>query len=157
MRVLLLTGTLAAGLLVASAGCVQKVETRPITSAGSAVAPALVLEQFLRAANAAASNDSTGVIVMGRLLGNKNGPVSEQWPREEVQQRMFLTATILKYDDYKIMGEQIVPGRLNEARQINVEITMGQRKVTVPFTMVRAPHDTWLVENIALANITGQR
>jgi hypothetical protein len=124
---------------------------------GSAVAPGLVLERFLRAANAAAANDSMGIVAMGRLLGNKQGPVSEQWPRQEVQQRMFLTASILRHDDYKILGEQIVPGRLHEARQINVEMVMGQRRVTVPFTLVRTSADNWLVESVALENVTAKR
>ncbi|MGH7469136.1 MAG: hypothetical protein ACRENP_14360 [Longimicrobiales bacterium] len=151
-----LTGALAAGLLFSSGACVQKVEVRPMSS-GSAVAPGLVLEQFLRAANAAAANDTAGIVVMGRLLGNKEGPVSQQWPRQEVQQRMFLTASILKHDDYKILGEQIVPGRLHEARQINVEMAMGPRRVTVPFTMVRSKADNWLIESVALENVTGKR
>ena len=154
MRVLL-TGTLAAGLLI-GAGCTQKVVIQPATSTSS-VAPGLVVERFLRSANTAAANDTAGIIEMGRLMGTRKGPVIDQWPRDEVQQRMFLTAAILKHDDYKVLGEQLVPGRMNEARQINVELTMGPRKVTVPFTMVRAQRDSWLVEEIALANITSKR
>jgi hypothetical protein len=153
-----LTGTLVAGFILSSAACVQKVVVpAPPAAANSALGPALVIEQFLGAANAAAASDSTGLVTMGKLLGNKAGPVNEQWPRQEVQQRMYLTASILKHDDYKITGEQIVPGRLNEARQINVEMTMGTRKVTVPFTMVRSRGDAWLVEKIDLENVTAKR
>ncbi|MGH7461074.1 MAG: hypothetical protein ACREMA_08605, partial [Longimicrobiales bacterium] len=60
------------------------------------------------------------------------------------------------HDDYRILGEQIVPGRLSEARQINVEFAVGTRKVTVPFTMVRFKADSWLVENIDVERITGR-
>ncbi len=138
------------GVAILVAACAQRIDVQPAGSVG----PALVVEQFLRAANAAAANDSSGVQVMGRLLGNKEGPVSQQWPPQEVHQRMYLTASILKHDDAKIIGEQLVPGRISEAKQLNVELTMGPRKVTVPFILVLAKGDKWLVECIELEQIT---
>ena len=155
MRTFALLRVLAAGVLLVA--CTQRVEVQPVSAPVSSVTPALVVEQFLRAANAAAANDSAGVQVMGRLLGNKDGPVSEQWPPQEVHQRMFLTANILKHDDSKIIGEQLVPGRPNDAKQLNVELTMGQRKVIVPFFMVLAKGERWLVERIDLEAITKGR
>jgi hypothetical protein len=144
--------TVAAGALLLAAGCAKRVEV--VQQPAGSVAPAIVVEQFLRAANAAAANDSNGVVVMGRLLGNKNGPVSEQWPRDEVNQRMFLTANLLKHDNAQITGEQLVPGRLNEAKLFNVELTIAKRKTTVPFIMVLGKGDRWLVECIELERLT---
>jgi hypothetical protein len=148
-----LIGTLASALFCAA--CVQKVEVRPGT--GLAVSRTFVLEQFLRASNAAAASDTSGLVTMGRLFGTKAGPTTGVDSRKIVEQRMYLIASILRHDDYRILGEQLVPGRLQEARQINVEMTMGPRKVTVPFTMVRTSHDGWLVENIALEIITAKK
>jgi hypothetical protein len=115
-----------------------------------------MLEQFLRASNAAASNDTSGVLAMGRLFGTKDGPINDVEGRQLVEQRMFLIASVLKHDDFRILSEQLVPGRLSDARQITVEMTMGPRKVTVPFTMVRTHRDKWLIEVIELEKITAR-
>jgi hypothetical protein len=153
----LVAGAFCAGLACMVSACVQKVESRPQPAvSGSAVAPGLVLEQFLRAVNAAAANDTSGVTVMGRLFGTTEGSVNRVDEPRNVEQRMFLIASILRHDDYKILGEQIVPGRLNEARQINVEMAIGERKVTVPFTMVRTRADNWLVESVGVETLTAR-
>jgi hypothetical protein len=151
----LLIGTLASALFCAA--CVQRVEVRPAPGTGVAVSRTFVLEQFLRASNAAAASDTSGIVTMGRLFGTKAGPTTGVDSRKIVEQRMYLIASILRHDDYRILGEQLVPGRLQEARQINVEMTMGPRKVTVPFTMVRTSNDGWLVENIELEIITAKK
>jgi hypothetical protein len=153
MRTNPLVATLAAASILLTAACTKQTVIVP-QPASSSLAPALVVEQFLRAANAAAANDSNGVLTMGRLLGNRNGPVADQWPRTEVQQRMFLAASILKHDGARITGEQLVPGRLNDAKQFNVELTIGARKVTVPFVMVLSKAEQWLIECIELEHLT---
>jgi hypothetical protein len=144
---------LAAGSVLIATACSQRVEVLPVTSVG----PALVVEQFLRAANSAAANDTSGVSAMGRLWGTKDGLATEQMPLQEMQQRMLLTASILRHDDSKIVGEQLVPGRISEAKQLNVELTQGPRKVVVPFFMVLSKGDRWLVERIDLEVITKGR
>ena len=144
---------LTAACILLAAACTQQVQMLPVTSVG----PALVVEQFLRAANSAARNDTSGVAAMGRLWGTKDGLATDQMPAQEVQQRMLLTASILRHEDSKIVGEQLVPGRINEAKQLNVELTQGPRKVIVPFFMVLSKGDRWLVERVDLEAITKSR
>ena len=115
------------------------------------VGPTLVLEQFLAAANA------QDLVKMGTMFGTADqGSVSGQWPKDEVEKRMFIFANVLRHDDYKIEGETLVPGRLNEAKQLNVSLTQGPKKVTVPFTLVRRK-DSWLVEIIDVEKLIGSR
>src|SRR3990172_649691 len=82
------------------AGCASK---SPVTD--SALAPAMVVERFLRAAN---TND---LDTMGRLFGTRAGPVAERDSRKELDDRMFVLASVLRHTDYQILNEQIVPGR----------------------------------------------
>jgi hypothetical protein len=133
---------LTALLLVISA-CTQRVETIPTGTVG----PTLVVEQFLSAANA---KDLTR---MSTLFGTKNGPVSKSWEKQELEQRMFIFANVLKHEDYKIEGEQIVPGRLNEATQLNVSLMNKDQKVTVPFVLVRTKDQKWLIEEFDMRKI----
>jgi hypothetical protein len=135
------------GLVLVAAACVKRVEERPARTMGAG----LVLEQFLTAAN---SND---LRQMGNLFGNKDGPVSKRDNQDNVEKRMFVLANVLRHDDYKLEGEQIVPGRLAEAIQLQVTLTSGTRKVTVPFTMVRSKADQWLVEDFDMTKILNQR
>ena len=136
------------GLVLAAAACVQKViENRP----GSSVGAGVVLEQFLTAAN---SND---LRQMGNLFGTRDGPIINRDEADNVEKRMFVFANALRHDDYKVEGEQIVPGRLNEAIQLLVTLTNGPKKLTVPFTLVRSKSDQWLVEEFDLKAILNQR
>lgn len=130
-------------MLLILAACTKRVETVP----GGGVGPTLVVEQFLTAAN------QNNLARMGNLFGTKQGPVSKEWPKDEVEKRMFIFANVLKHDEYKIEGEQIVPGRSNEATQLNVSLTTKQQKVTVPFTLVRTKDDGWLIEQFDMAKI----
>lgn len=136
----------AAGLVV---GCTTQTvqDTRAPLTPG--VGPSLVLERFLRAANA---ND---LETMSQLFGTKDGNLLRRDDRPEVEQRMFVLASLLRHDDYQIQGTEIVPGRLREATRLMVLMTFGDRKVVVPFTMVRAGGDSWLVEQIGIERITG--
>jgi hypothetical protein len=130
------------------AACVTR-ELPPIGA--GAVAPTLVIEQFMRAAN---SNDVDG---MARLFGTRDGSVLRVDPRRQVEERMFAIASILRHQDYEFDGEQIVPGRRDEAVQILLRVTTTQTTAVVPFTMVRTRGGDWLVEAIALDRLTNPR
>lgn len=147
----ILLAVLAGALLGAPAGAqaqpVQPVATR---SGQPAVAASLVIEQFLRAVNA---ND---LEAMGRLFGTEKGAVWERDPRPPTEQRMFALASILRHDDYRIEGAEIVPGRGEGVTRVQVRMVMKERTVGVPFTLVRS-RDAWLVEQIGIEEITSRR
>jgi len=138
------------------AACVSKqvVPARP--AATGSVAPTLALEQFLAAANAAANNDPEGLRTMGRLFGTKDAPVANIDSPTLMEQRMYALALIVKHQAFEIQGEQVVPGRLNEAKRFLVELTFPDRKVVVPFTMVLSKGNRWLVEEFEATKITGR-
>ena len=119
-------------------------------SAQPVVAPTMTIERFLRAVN---QND---LDTMAQLFGNKDGSVSRNWSRKEIDDRMFLMASILRHSDYAIGPVQIVPGRREEAALYNVTLTMqNNRKVEVPFTLVRSQRaPEWLIEDIPIDRIT---
>ncbi|HSJ09676.1 MAG TPA: hypothetical protein VK928_07160 [Longimicrobiales bacterium] len=119
----------------------------PRASADPAVAPAMVIERFLRAAN---END---LDTMARLFGTTEGAVSTKWPKKEQDERMFIFASVLRHSDYSIGQEQIVPGRRHEAALFMVSMDISQNRVQVPFTVVRAK-EHWLIENIDITRVT---
>lgn len=141
--------TLALSLaLVMVAGCVKKeVQTMPNLGVG----PSLVIEQFMRAVNA---KDLDG---MANLFGTKKGPVAKQWPKQEVEKRMFILAQELKHNDFNVTGEQMVPGRSDVATRVMVQIVIEDQKVNVPFTLVRYGKQGWLIEDIKLEALTAPR
>ncbi|HKJ91773.1 MAG TPA: hypothetical protein VJ957_01340 [Longimicrobiales bacterium] len=130
---------------ITQASCAhQLVRSSPI----SAVEPSLVAERFLRAVNA---ND---IQTMAHLFGTKDGSIVRKEKTDEVQKRMFILASLLHHDDYRIEGNQIVPGRLDDAIQLNVRMWFGQRQVVLPFVMVRSKRSGWLVEQIGVDRLT---
>ncbi len=145
-----------AGLALAASmatGCASKrVVERPVgPPANAEVAAPLVVDQFLRAAN---SND---LDTMARLFGNRNGPVANDENRQELDRRLFAIASVLRHDSYTIKGSQIVPGRRNEATQINVLMKFGTQEIEVPWVLVYSKTGNWLVESIDLEKITSRR
>ena len=110
--------------------------------------PASVVEQFLLAANA---NDWQ---MMGNLFGNEAGPIIGRDPRREVEQRMFIMASILRHDARELQSEGMVAGRVGEARRVVMGMQFGQRRIAVPFVLVRSRRGTWLIEQIDLEAIT---
>lgn len=152
---LLLRPAVALFAAVALSACVTK-QVGPAQSAPTgSVAPTLALEQFLTAANAAASNDPNGIRAMGRLFGTKDAPIVEIDGQSIVERRMYALALLLKHQSYEVQGEQVVPGRLSEAKRFLVELTLPDRKVVVPFTMVLSKGNRWLVESFDAEKITG--
>jgi hypothetical protein len=112
------------------------------------VAPAMIIERFLRAAN---QND---LDTMARLFGTQAGPVTRTWTRKEVDDRMFIFASLLRHSDFTVLREQIVPGRRGEASQYIVRLVVAQGPVEVPFTMVRTRDQHWIIEQIGIESIT---
>jgi hypothetical protein len=80
--------------------------------------------------------------------------VTRNCSRKEVDDRMFLLASLLRHTDYAIVGEQIVPGRRHEATQFTVRLDVAQGPVQVPFTMVQTRGQQWLIEDIQIERIT---
>lgn len=152
----LLRPALATLVAILFSACVSRQVVPASGSMGGSVAPTLVLEQFLAAANAAAANDPQGILAMGRLFGTKDGPVINRDARRDVEQWMFVLANLLKHEQYEIQGEQMVPGRLSEAKRFMVQMKLQERSVVVPFTLVLARRDQWLVEAFDAEVITGR-
>jgi hypothetical protein len=137
---------LLALVLIMQAGCVRKpVRSQPNVST---VAPTLVVERFLRAVN---GND---IQTMAHLFGTRDGSIVGREKADEVQQRMFILASLLHHDNYRIEGNQIVPGHLNDAIQLNVRMWMGERQVVLPFMLVRTKKSAWLVEKIGVDRLS---
>jgi hypothetical protein len=137
------------------ASCVSRVEgpgqVAPAASpTDPMVAGALVVEQFLRAANA---ND---IDTMSRLFGTKQGPVARLWTKQQVEDQLYLLANVLKHENYGILRSEVVPGRRDEATSLIVQMTVRGRQVEVPYTLVWSDDRTWLIENIDLTKVTGR-
>jgi hypothetical protein len=143
----------ALALLAASACATRTVEVRgvPPSQADPGIATSLVIEQFLRAVNA---ND---LDTMARLFGTRDGSVLRRDPKRSVDDRMFALASVLRHQDYTISGNTIVPGRREEATQVNVRMAIGGRDVLVPYTLVLSRQGTWLIEQIGIEQITARR
>ncbi len=149
------TRPLAFGVLVLLGACATKRVEVPLTSTASPmananVAASLVVDQFLRAAN---SND---LDTMARLFGTREGSELKRDPKDLIDKRMFAIASVLRYDSYKIKGNEIVPGRRDEATRLIVTMNFGERSVDVPYTLVYSKDKTWLVEQIGVDAITGK-
>jgi hypothetical protein len=139
------------GMLVLLSACVTKpVQPTPTAQAPQPViAPTMTIERFMRAVN------QKDFLTMARLFGTRDGPISRTWPEKEVDDRMRLLAEVLRHNDYAIGQEDIVPGRRTEATQFTVNVTVGQRRVPVPFVLVRSTQaPEWLIETIAIDRLT---
>lgn len=139
----------------------------------ASVAPIMSVERFLQAANV---RDLDG---MARLFGTVDGPVIEtggtigcgfkkfgSWfgigercqTRQEVEIRMDMIAEIIRHEDYTIVSEAPVAGRLGPSSRIGVNMRVNGRDIDdVPFIVVRTGEGRWLVEEIGLTRITGGR
>jgi len=136
-------------VLLLLAACASRAEpSRQVDTVG--IAPALVVERFLQAAN------RQDLETMARLWGNSEGLVIDRDPRSEVEKRLYATALILRHDDYEIQGERIIPGR-PDALQLIVRMHIDGRQVPVAYTMVRSKNGAWLVESVDLEAITAGR
>ena len=141
---------LVPAILLLAAACATS--SRVVPGPAADVAPALVIEQFLRAANA---ND---LDTMANLFGTREGPITERDSQQQVDDRMFALASVLRHEDYSIEGEQLVPGRRDVATRLLVRMVLApERETVVPFTMVYSDDGRWLIEQIDLEKITNLR
>lgn len=112
--------------------------------------PALVVERFLQAAN---TND---LYTMTQLFGTARRTIDQIESRERAERRMQVLASLLKHDDYTVRGQRAVPGRLNDATELLVELTTPERTVVVPHLVVRRRDGGWIIERIDIEAITAR-
>lgn len=136
------------GLLLLVMGCARQSSVTGFRQAHGGVAPVLVVERFLNAANA------TDLDAMARLFGTRDGSIVKRGPRAEVEARMYALASILRHKNYQLEGEGIVPGRLGEAVRLVIRLELEDRQVSVPFVVVQTRDDGWLIEQIGIDRIT---
>ena len=135
--------TLALLFLLAACGGRNSIPAGP----SGAAAPAAAVERFLRLVEAKNYRE------MGLVFGTREGTIYRVDPSQQVEQRMYAIAEILKHERFTIVNEEQIPGRNGEAVRMTVNITTrGQRKA-VPFTVVRS-NGTWLVEQVDLERMT---
>ena len=152
------------------AACVTRVAgPDPMAGVGSS----LTVERFLQAAN---GQDLDG---MARAFGTPDGPIIDtgstfgcafkkigSWfgmsdvclSYQEVELRMYAIAQILRHEDYRIVSESDVPGRVDRTTRIGVDLVRaeGQVAADVGFLVIRAGGDgLWLIQEIELDKITG--
>lgn len=110
--------------------------------------PALVVERFLQAAN---GND---LETMTQLFGTAGKTIDQLDGRTKAQRRMHVLATLLRHDDYRILSQHAVPGRLREATELQVQLRQGDRDVVVPHLVVRRKNGGWIIEKIEIERLT---
>lgn len=163
------TRWLVLALAVSAAGCTTVVRQGP----GAGLVAQLSLERFLQAAN------ERDLEAMARLFGTEAGSSWDtgstlgcafkkigSWfggeacvKKRDVEVRMDAIARILQHQDYRIVREETVAGRMGSATRIYVDLTVNGQVVSgVPFVVTRTGSGQWLVEQIALERImTGVR
>jgi hypothetical protein len=137
------------------------------------VAPMLSVERFLQAAN------DRDLHSMARLFGTEDGPFidtgstlgcgfkkfgslfgmgSRCLTLQEVELQMEAIAQIVRHEDYTIVSENRVAGRIHPTSRIGVDMVKdGETIPDVPFIVVLSSGGRWFVEEIGLARITGGR
>jgi hypothetical protein len=133
------------------------------------VAAQLSVERFLQAAN------ERDVESMGRLFGTSDGSAMEtgstfgcffkkigSWfggtactNRTDVELRMDAIASIVRHEDYRIVREEAVAGRVSPTRRVLVDMTMaeGRSVAGAPFVVVQTGQGRWLVEQVPLEQL----
>jgi hypothetical protein len=151
--------------LLAVAGC----STQSPPAAVAPVAAQLSVERFLQAANV------RDVDSMGRLFGTADGSLMEtgstfscffkkigSWfggtactRRTEVEVRMDAIASVVQHEDYQIVREEPVAGRVSPTRRVIVDMTMpeGRSVRAAPFVVVQTGEGRWLVEQVPLQQL----
>lgn len=142
----ILAVTVAVAASMALAACVGGAGSR--VPASEAAGPALTVERFLTAAN---SND---LKTMTQLFGTTDRTIVELEGETRAEQRMYVLASLVRHDDYAIMGQQTVPGRMLDATELMIRITREDESVTVPFLVVRTDDGGWIIERIDVEPLT---
>jgi hypothetical protein len=110
--------------------------------------PALVVERFLQAAN---QND---LRTMAQLFGDSRRSFDQMHSAERAERQMQVLASLLRHEDYSIQGQRIVPGRINDATELLVEIKTAEQTVVVPHLVVRRRSGGWIIEQIEVERLT---
>lgn len=118
------------------------------TPASQSQEPTLVVERFLRAANA---ND---LETMTQLFGTARQTIVEREGVNRAQRRMYVLASILRHRDYSIQGQETVPGRIMDAIELKVRIETEDRTAVVPFLVVRRNDGGFIIEQIGIESLT---
>lgn len=142
------TSVTIVAIALLTAACAGRVP-RPAWAPGAPASTAAV-ERFLQLVG---ENDYLG---MGWVFGTENGPVIEEWPAAEVEQRMYGLATVLRHDSYVVGPAEPVPGRVGRAERMNVVVHSGERRFQVPFVVARGD-GRWYVELVDVEAITNIR
>ena len=135
-------------LLLTSAGACT---TRTVVDQSQLqVAPSLVVERFLQAAN------MRDLETMGRLFGTEDGPFIDRRGRVETELRMDVLVEILRHDRYQIVSERRVAGAEAPSNRIGVDFLMpnGITVRDVGFTVVFTSSNRWLIREIEVDRIT---
>lgn len=138
-------------LLASAAGCGGGGGGGTGQPAALAPGPPLTVERFLQAANA---ND---LETMSELFGTRDRTIVELDGRSKAEQRMYVLASVLRHDDFAFRGRRAVPGRMNDATELLVELTRGDHTAVVPHLVVRRRDGGWIIENIDVTPITNRR
>ncbi len=137
-------------LLLTSAGACATRTVVDQSQSQSQVAPSLVVERFLQAAN------TRDLETMSRLFGTKDGPFGDQRGRQETELRMDVLVEVLRHDNYQIVSERRVAGSEVPSNRIGVDFLMpnGVEVRDVGFTVVFASSNRWLILDIEVIKIT---
>ena len=76
----------------------------------------------------------------------------------EVELRMSMIADVLQNEDYRVGGDQRVPGRANPTTRVAVTLQKNGNSLTdIPFVVVQGRGGEWFVEEIGLDQVTSRR
>lgn len=103
------------------------------------------MSQFLAAVNA------RDLDRMALLWGTERGPSTVSNPNTpEVRRRQLeIMQRVLASDSYRVTGNEAITGA-PERRRLMVELVRGERRASVPFTMIAARTGGWLVWEVDL-------
>ncbi|MCG8469705.1 MAG: hypothetical protein MJB57_16120 [Gemmatimonadetes bacterium] len=140
--------TLLAG--VGLAGCASGSGGSPptIEEAYGALSAESAVGQFLDAAKRADYQ------LMSRLFGTTDGPAEEDLGRIEVEQRMFVLASLLRHDSYGLRPMGITEAE-GKTRVIADMVGTRNGSVSVPF-IAASSRGRWFVERILTDALTGR-
>lgn len=156
-------------ILLVLGGCT----TTRVVSPGemAAVAPMLSVERFLQASN------ERDLHSMASLFGDVDGPVIEtggsfgcafkkmgSWiglgdrctTLQEIELEMDAIALILQHQDYSIVSDSRMPGRVDPTTRVGVNLRIDGRDIDdIPFLVVQTNEGRWLIEEIDLVKVMG--